>query len=100
MRKQARGQVLRVALGALLALGPMGAAAETQGQSASRGSKMVRVVPAPAFNWFANANPSASNAEAIARTKAAIRKARGLNNGASWVCSSAGSGRGSACSQG
>lgn len=49
------------------------------------------------FDWFANAAQPAANAEAIARTRAAILKARGLNKGATWVCSPAGSGKKAAC---
>jgi hypothetical protein len=95
-----RLQCLSIALGMALLLGAPAAMAETQGQLATRGAKAVRAVPAPAFNWFVNGTGTTADAAAIARTKAAIRKARALNTGASWVCSPAGSGRSSVCQQG
>jgi hypothetical protein len=56
--------------------------------------------PQNGFDWFANAAAPASNAEAIARTRAAIMKARGLSKGANWICSPAGSGKKAACHKG
>ncbi|WP_135448859.1 hypothetical protein [Tabrizicola caldifontis] len=56
--------------------------------------------PSVQFDWFANAARPISNAEAIARTRAAIIKARGLARGASWVCSPAGSGKKATCYRG
>jgi hypothetical protein len=52
------------------------------------------------FDWFANAAKPVSNAEAIARTRAAIVKARTLSKGATWVCSPAGSGQRASCHKG
>jgi hypothetical protein len=52
------------------------------------------------FDWFANASKPVSRAEAIARTRAAILKARGLSKGATWVCSPAGSGQRASCHKG
>lgn len=52
------------------------------------------------FDWFANAPKPLSQAEAAARTKAAIQKANGMAKGASWVCSPAGSGRKATCHKG
>lgn len=49
------------------------------------------------FDWFANAARPVPEAEAVARTRAAILKARGLSNGANWVCSPAGSGQRATC---
>jgi hypothetical protein len=49
------------------------------------------------FDWFANAARPATDAEAAARTRAAIVKVRGLSNGATWVCSPAGAGRPASC---
>jgi type II secretory ATPase GspE/PulE/Tfp pilus assembly ATPase PilB-like protein len=52
------------------------------------------------FNWHANANKASSQALAIAKAQAAIRKARNLSKGATWVCSPSGSGRTSTCYKG
>lgn len=52
------------------------------------------------FDWFANAAPAVPKAEAAARKKAALLKARALTRGASWVCSPAGSGQKSRCYKG
>ena len=57
-------------------------------------------VAANGFDWFANAPKPVSKVEAVARTKAAIVKARGLTKGASWVCSPAGSGHRATCYKG
>jgi hypothetical protein len=55
---------------------------------------------ASGFDWFANAAKPVSNAEAVARTRAAILKARALSHGATWVCSPAGSGQRAKCHKG
>lgn len=59
-----------------------------------------RAANAAGFDWFANAGKPVFNDEAIARTKAAIVKARALSRGASWVCSPAGSGQRATCHKG
>ena len=52
------------------------------------------------FDWFANAATALPKAEAAARKKAALLKARALSKGASWVCSPAGSGQKASCHRG
>lgn len=84
----------------MLAMTSAPAIAETQAKTSTRGIKMVRIVQPPVFNWFANGNRSLPHDQAVARTKAAIVKARSLGAGATWVCSPAGSGRGSDCYRG
>lgn len=72
----------------VLTLGMLTVAFGAQGAMAGQG-----------FDWFANAKTggATSRAEAIARTKAAIRLAGAVTRGATWVCSPAGSGRRSSC---
>lgn len=102
MQWMAGRRLLPVVLGVALSVSAVSAPAlaEGLGKNAFKGPKSVRMVKAPAFNWFANANPADDKAEAIARTKAAIRSARSVKAGASWVCSPAGSGQSSSCYQG
>jgi hypothetical protein len=102
MRRLAKGQMLSLVLGAALVMSGVPSWAETQGKFPTRVAKSVRTLPQPAFDWFANgkAKAGAIDAEAVARTKAAIRQARALGAGASWVCSPAGSGRTSVCYKG
>ncbi|MBA3911028.1 MAG: hypothetical protein C0524_14440 [Rhodobacter sp.] len=100
MQWMAGWRLLPVVLGIALSVSSAPAFAEGLGKSSVKRPRSERVVQAPVFNWFANASPAAGNAAAIARTKAAIRDARSLSAGASWVCSPAGSGKASSCYQG
>lgn len=84
----------RIVLRALGAAAVIALTAASAGASDDRTNSSASIA---GFNWFANAAQPASNAEAIARTRAAILKARGLTKGATWVCSPAGSGKKAAC---
>jgi hypothetical protein len=63
-------------------------------QASADGSK------AKALNWLAKAGTIQPNAEATARTRAAIARANAMANGANWVCTPAGSGQKASCSRG
>ena len=52
------------------------------------------------FNWFANGAQTSSTAESLIKAREAVRKARGLNANATWICSPAGFGQGSRCTKG
>lgn len=83
--------VLRpLAVAALIALGAAPALATDERDTRA----------ANGFDWFANGAKPVSNAEAVARTRAAIVKARALSKGATWVCTPAGSGQRASCHKG
>jgi hypothetical protein len=99
MINRCKWHLLSLALMASVAFVAPPVAAETQSPLFLRALKH-KAVGKSGFNWHANANPAASDAEAIARTKAAIANARALAKGATWVCSPSGSGRKASCYQG
>lgn len=52
------------------------------------------------FNWLSKSSVAQQQYADAARTRAAIRKASGLNQNATWVCSPAGFGQPSRCAKG
>jgi hypothetical protein len=52
------------------------------------------------FDWMANGTKGGSEAERLEQAKEAVRKARALNTGSTWVCSPAGFGKRSQCERG
>lgn len=81
----------------LRALGVTAVMAMTAASAAASDDRTKHSAGFTGFDWFANAARPAANADAIARTRAAIVKARGLSKGATWVCSPAGSGKKATC---